>query len=149
MSFLSIGSPAKVYDAVKRGRKLLFLFSSHSVKAGTWYEMTAIIKLAQSERQALLCPWKHTLLHKHAHSQAFTSADRVKASHRANETCWGNWIRFVSDSRKVWHLSTWLQIPDGFLSSNLIRPDRTGLLWIRLNLLFYLLWLVSFVDFVF
>lgn len=60
-----------------------FFFSSHSVEAQAWYEMTAIIKLTQSERQALLSPRKqtHTLRHKRIHSQAFTVADRVKAEH--------------------------------------------------------------------
>lgn len=67
----------------KKKEEITFFFSQVilSVEAQAWYEMTAIIKLAQSERQALLSPWKYTLIDTRAHSQAFTAADRVKAEH--------------------------------------------------------------------
>lgn len=117
--FLSIGGPAKVYDAVWKERGNDFFFPSHSVEALAWYEMTAIIKLTQSERQALLSPWKHThihaLIHKHTHSQAFTVADRVKAEHteltRLAAVTGLDLLALEEESG----ISTRLQIPDVFL----------------------------------
>lgn len=54
-----MGGPAKVtVQFKKRDGKLLFFFSptSHSAEAPARREMTAVIKLIESERQALLSP---------------------------------------------------------------------------------------------
>ena len=144
-----------VWCSSKRGRKWLFpFFSNHSAAAWARYEMTAIIKLTQSERQALLSPQTHTHTHTHAHTHthththtqtsAFTSLhwswQGKSRTHGANKTCCGDWIRFVSAGRGVWHLylitDPWcvsagfcLHYRALFLSTNLIRPDQTGPAW--------------------
>lgn len=94
---LWIGGPSKVNDAVsKTERKLLFFSSSsHSAKTQAWYKMTAIIKLIQS--------------HMHAQTYTFTSLccswQGKDWKQRDNKTRCGDWIRFVSSRRSVWHLN--------------------------------------------
>ena len=105
----------------KREEMTFPFFSNHSVAARARCEMTAIIKLTQSERQALLSPqththtYTHTLIHKHPLSQAFTGADRVKAEHtgltRLAVATGLDLLALEEESG----ISTWLQIPDVFL----------------------------------
>lgn len=88
-----------VWCSLKRERKWFF-FSNHSVETRACYEMTAVIKVTQWERQALLS---------HTQTYTFTSLHcswQVKDwTHRANKTCCGNCIRFgCARLGWVWHL---------------------------------------------
>ncbi len=146
--FVNRWSCQRVRCSLKWGRKWLFFFSNHPAKAGALYEMTAIIKLTLSERQALLSPWKHTytLIHKHTHLQAFTVADRVVAKQTANKTAVVTGLDLLALKEETWHLylitDPWC-VSAGFylhyrsliLSTNLIRSDQTGPVRVKLHFL--------------
>lgn len=98
--------------SLKRETGNYFFFSplpSHSAEAPARCEMTAVIKLIESERRALLSPWDpahpHTMLVP-KRPRAFAANDGAEAENSGltRPRC-GDWIRFVSTRRGVWHLN--------------------------------------------